>query len=67
MSQMKTFPRPVASNDRERKPGYRGGLLLMLALYSNPKWDQPIAQPLRQVQAAVSSGVSNNAPRHGKP
>jgi anti-sigma B factor antagonist len=31
MSQMKTFPRPVASNDQERKPGYRGGRLLISA------------------------------------
>ncbi len=38
MSQTKTFPRPVTSNDQKRKPGYRKGLLLMLALYSNPKW-----------------------------
>jgi anti-sigma regulatory factor (Ser/Thr protein kinase) len=44
MSQLKTFP--VACNDQERKPGYRGGLLLMLALYSNPKW-------LSVVRAAV--------------
>jgi anti-sigma B factor antagonist len=29
MSQIKTFPRPVASNDHERKPGYRGGPLLI--------------------------------------
>jgi anti-sigma regulatory factor (Ser/Thr protein kinase) len=35
---MKTFQRPVASNDQERKPEYRRGLFLMLALYSNPKW-----------------------------
>jgi anti-sigma B factor antagonist len=29
MSQIKTFPLQVASNDPERKPGYRGGLLLI--------------------------------------
>jgi serine/threonine-protein kinase RsbW len=38
MSRMKTFPRPTASNDHEQKSGHRGSLLLMLALYSNPKW-----------------------------
>jgi len=43
---MKTFPRPVESNDQERKPGYRGGLLLILTIYSNPKW-------LSVVRAAV--------------
>ena len=31
MSQIKTFPRPVASNDHESKPGYRGGPLLISA------------------------------------
>jgi anti-sigma B factor antagonist len=31
MSQIKTFPLQVASNDQERKPGYRGGLLLISA------------------------------------
>ena len=31
MSQMKTFPRLVASNDQKRKPGYRGGMLLISA------------------------------------
>jgi anti-sigma B factor antagonist len=31
MSQAKTFPRPVASNEQERKPGYRGGWLLISA------------------------------------
>jgi serine/threonine-protein kinase RsbW len=35
---MKTFLRPTTSNDQEREPGHRGGLLLMMALYSNPKW-----------------------------
>jgi len=38
MSRMKTFPRPTESNDQEQKSGHRGCLLLMLALYSNPKW-----------------------------
>ena len=33
---MKTFPRPTESNDQENKSSYRGGLLLMLAVYSNP-------------------------------
>ncbi len=31
MSQIKTFPLQVASNDQERKPEYRGGLLLISA------------------------------------
>jgi anti-sigma B factor antagonist len=31
MSQIKTFPLQVASNDQEHKPGYRGGLLLISA------------------------------------
>jgi serine/threonine-protein kinase RsbW len=35
---MKTFPRPETNNDQEQTPGHRGGLLLMLALYSHPKW-----------------------------
>jgi serine/threonine-protein kinase RsbW len=35
---MKTFLRPTTSNDQEREPGYCGGLLLMMKLYSNPKW-----------------------------
>src|SRR5712691_3118035 len=35
---MKTFLRPTTSNDQEREPSHRGGLLLMMALYSNPKW-----------------------------
>ncbi len=38
MSRMKTFPLPTESNDQEQKSGHRGCLLLMLALYSNPKW-----------------------------
>src|SRR5215469_6787781 len=38
MSQMKTFQRPESSNGEERTPGYRGGLLLMLVLYSHPQW-----------------------------
>src|ERR1700746_3572541 len=35
---MKTFLYPTTSKGQERKPGHRGGLLLMMALYSNPKW-----------------------------
>jgi anti-sigma regulatory factor (Ser/Thr protein kinase) len=35
---MKIFLRPTTSNDQEREPGHRGVLLLMMALYSNPKW-----------------------------
>src|SRR5260370_15813278 len=35
---MKTFLRSTTSNDQTREPGHRGGLLLMRALYSNPKW-----------------------------
>jgi serine/threonine-protein kinase RsbW len=38
MPHMKTFPRPTESNDQENKSGHRGGLLLMLAVYSNPRW-----------------------------
>ena len=38
MSQMKTFPRPESSNGEERTPEHRGDLLLMLVLYSHPKW-----------------------------
>src|SRR5467141_1860043 len=37
MLHMKIFPRPPVSNDQERTSGQRGGLLLMLALYSNPR------------------------------
>src|SRR5258705_13923033 len=37
MLRMKSFPRPPVSNDQERTSGQRGGLLLMLALYSNPR------------------------------
>src|SRR6267142_919884 len=37
MLRMKIFPRPPVSNDQERTSGQRGGLLLMLALYSNPR------------------------------
>src|SRR5258705_5285491 len=73
MSQTKIFPRPVASNDQERRPGYRGGLLLMLALYSNPKWlavvrgtverltetlGFPIAQ-CRSITRAVDEALTN--------
>ena len=29
MSQMKTFPRQVASNDQETEPGFQGGFLLI--------------------------------------
>src|SRR5712692_8166985 len=73
MSQMKTFPCPVASNEQERKLGYRGGLLLMLALYSNPKWFStvrgaverltetlgfPIAQG-RSITRAVDEALTN--------
>src|SRR5215467_9998474 len=35
---MKTFPLPTESDVQRREPGRRGGLVLMLALYSNPKW-----------------------------
>jgi serine/threonine-protein kinase RsbW len=38
MPHMKTSPRPTESNDQENKSGHRGGLLLMLAVYSNPRW-----------------------------
>src|ERR1700741_2634652 len=73
MSQLKTFPRPPASHDLDRKPGYRGGLLLMLALYSNPKWLSvvrrtverltetlgfPIAQ-CRSITRAVDEALTN--------
>jgi serine/threonine-protein kinase RsbW len=34
---MKIFLRPTTSNDQKREPGRRGGLLLMMELYSNPK------------------------------
>ena len=46
MSRIETFPRCEASNGREQKPGHRAGLLLMLAVYSNPQW-------LTVVRAAV--------------
>ena len=73
MSQMKTFSRLVASNDPERKSGHRGALLLMLALYSNPKWLSvvrgtverltetlgfPIAQ-CRSITRAVDEALTN--------
>jgi serine/threonine-protein kinase RsbW len=73
MSQLKTFPRPPASNDLDRKPGHRGGRLLMLALYSNPKWLSvvrgtverltetlgfPIAQ-CRSITRAVDEALTN--------
>jgi anti-sigma B factor antagonist len=35
MSQIKTFPRPDAGNDQERKPGYRGGPLLISARHQD--------------------------------
>src|SRR5712692_2127585 len=77
MSRTKTFLPPVASNGRECKPGYRGGLLLMLALYSNPKWLSvvrgtverltetlgfPIAR-CRSITRAVDEALTNNV-RH---
>src|ERR1700693_5248718 len=37
MSHMNIFPSPTASNDQGPKSGHRGGLLLMLKLYSNPR------------------------------
>ena len=46
MSRIETFPRCEASNGREQEPGHRAGLLLMLAVYSNPQW-------LTVVRAAV--------------
>lgn len=46
MSRIETSPRLAASNGHEQKPGHRAGLLLMLAVYSNPKW-------LTVVRAAV--------------
>ena len=73
MSQMKTFSRPVVSNEQERKAGDRGGLLLMLALYSNPRWLSvvrgtverltetlgfPIAQ-CRSITRAVDEALTN--------
>jgi serine/threonine-protein kinase RsbW len=38
MPHMKTFPRPTESNDQENKSGYRGRLLLTLAVYSKRRW-----------------------------
>jgi hypothetical protein len=38
MPHMKTFPRQTESNKQENKRRYRGGLLLMLVVYSNPRW-----------------------------
>src|SRR5258707_14879890 len=35
---MKVFFLPTESDGQDRKPERRGGLALMLALYSNPKW-----------------------------
>ena len=35
---MKTFLRPTTNSDRKRERGNRGGLLLLMGLYSNPKW-----------------------------
>src|SRR5260370_39809126 len=35
---MKAFFLPTGSDGQDRKPERRGGLVLMLALYSNPKW-----------------------------
>ena len=46
VSRIETFPWWAASNGREQKRGHRAGLLLMLAVYSNPKW-------LTVVRAAV--------------
>ena len=46
MSRIETFPQWAASNGHEQKCGHRAGLLLMLAVYSNPKW-------LTVVRAAV--------------
>jgi len=37
MSHMKTFPRTTRSSDPLPKAGHRGGLLLMAALYSDPR------------------------------
>src|SRR5580700_1833993 len=35
---MKAFLRPTTIDDQEPEPGHRGGLLLMMALCSNPQW-----------------------------
>src|SRR5258707_12401253 len=35
---MKVFFLPTESDGQDRKPERRGGLVLMLALYSNPRW-----------------------------
>src|SRR5258707_11009559 len=58
MSQMKTFPRPVASNEQERKPAYRGGLLLMLALYSNPKWFSTVRGAVERLTETVGFPIA---------
>jgi hypothetical protein len=37
MPQMKTFPRPTESNDREKKSEHRGRLLLMFSQLQQPQ------------------------------
>src|SRR5260370_37845624 len=73
MSHMKTFPHSPVSNDQERTSGQRGGLLLMLALYSNPRLLSPVrgaverltetlgftADQCRSITRAVDEAVAN--------
>ncbi|HTC64132.1 MAG TPA: ATP-binding protein [Candidatus Saccharimonadales bacterium] len=50
---MKTFLRPNTSNNQEREPGQRGSLLLVMALYSNPKWLSTVRAAVERLTATL--------------
>src|SRR5262249_51292128 len=66
MSRIETFPRCEASNGREQKPGHRAGLLLMLAVYSNPQWLTVVRAAVERLTETLSfppvEGASNIVP-----
>jgi anti-sigma regulatory factor (Ser/Thr protein kinase) len=70
---MNTFLRPTTNSDRKRERGNRGGLLLLMGLYSNPKWPsivraavEPLSETLgfqaehcRSVTRAADEALAN--------
>jgi len=60
------FSRPVASNDQERKPVDRGGLLLMLALYSNPKWLSVVRGTVERLTETLDSPSRSAGRSHAR-
>src|SRR6516225_1572515 len=50
---MKAFFLPTGSDGRDRKPERRRGLVLMLALYSNPKWLSVVRGAVEQLSKTL--------------